>query len=130
MKVIIAGSRGINDLQTVWDAMAAFGNRPSQIVSGTAPGVDRLGERWALGHGIEVARFPAAWSNIERPGAVIRYRNGVPYDAAAGNVRNKQMADYADALVAIWDGKSPGTKDMIDAMKARGKPVYIYTPRR
>ena len=36
------------------------------------------------------------------------------------------MAEYGDALIAVWDGKSRGTQNMIDIMKAFGKPVYVF----
>ena len=44
---------------------------------------------------------------------------------AAGPMRNKQMADYADVLIAVWDGQSKGTKNMIDQMNKLNKPVFI-----
>lgn len=52
--------------------------------------------------------------------------------SAAGLKRNGRMADYGDALIAVWDGESPGTKNMIDQMRKRGKLYYIYTydPKR
>lgn len=85
----------------------------TEVVSGCARGVDLLGEAWAKGAGIPVTRFPAIWE---------------VHGKAAGAIRNQQMAEYAKALVAIWDGKSPGTKDMIRKAKARGLKVVVFNP--
>lgn len=43
----------------------------------------------------------------------------------AGMVRNAQMADYADAAIVFWDGKSNGTANMISNMKMRDKPCHV-----
>ena len=41
-------------------------------------------------------------------------------------IRNQVMADHADALIAVWDGASKGTADMIDRAKKRGLKVFVY----
>lgn len=87
----------------------------TEVVSGCAIGVDRLGESWAEYCNVPVKLFPAQW----------RDRDGV-YDNSAGYKRNVEMAQYADALIAIWDGKSRGTKHMIDIATKRGLRVYIH----
>lgn len=115
MKVIIAGSRGITQLSTVLRAVAqsSFGEHITEVVSGTAPGVDRLGEEFARTHEtrrIEVKRFPADWDRLGK---------------SAGFRRNEEMARYADALIAIWDGQSRGTAHMIEYMRKLGKPVHV-----
>lgn len=111
MKVVIAGSRGIKDAARVSDAVA-FAELPvTEVVSGAARGVDALGEEWAAARGIPVRRFPANWR---------------AHGLRAGRMRNLEMAEYADALVAVWDGRSAGTKHMIEAMQARGKPTFVY----
>jgi len=51
--------------------------------------------------------------------------NGRSYNALAGFNRNGEMADYADALIAVWDGKSSGTAHMIDTMHRLNKPVCV-----
>ena len=110
MKLIIAGSRTINDFDTVARALDASGFVPTEIVSGRAPGVDTVGEMLAARLGLPVKPFPADWSMGRK----------------AGPIRNGQMAKYADALVAVWDGSSSGTQDMISKMKALGKPVFVF----
>lgn len=51
--------------------------------------------------------------------------NWPEHGRAAGPIRNREMAEYADALIAFWDWKSAGTKNMIDEMRKRDKPVYV-----
>ncbi len=109
MRVIIAGSRGITDLATVAKAYRASGFEATEIVSGMASGVDRLGETFAKSEGIPIKQFPANWSLGKK----------------AGYLRNVEMANYADALVAVWDGKSRGTKHMIDIATAKNLKVSL-----
>lgn len=116
MKVIIAGSRHITNFDVVERCIDRSWLRffITEVVSGRAPGVDRLGERWGSYKQLPVKNFPAAW----------RDRDGV-IDYSAGHKRNQRMADYADALIAIWDGESRGTADMIKRAKASGLDVDI-----
>jgi hypothetical protein len=116
MRLIIAGCRDFTNADAVnvaaCEAIAKFGlGWPSEIVSGGASGVDSLGEEWARSQGIPIMRFPADWKRWGR---------------SAGPHRNAGMAKYADALVAIWDGKSRGTGHMIGVMSAFGKPVHVH----
>jgi len=114
VKVIVAGSRGVTDYLQVVEAMsnaALFGIVPTCVFSGTARGVDRLGERWASERGVLIRYFPADWDTLGK---------------RAGYVRNAQMADNADALVALWDGDSRGTKHMIDLASAKGLEVMVF----
>jgi predicted Rossmann fold nucleotide-binding protein DprA/Smf involved in DNA uptake len=103
MKVIIAGGRYFEDyalLCRVCDYMLS--NTPNDeiiIVSGTAYGADKLGEKYANERGYPINQFPADWDT---------------YGKSAGYRRNEQMAENADALIAFWDRKSKGTKSMID----------------
>ena len=82
----------------------------TEIVSGAARGVDTLGEMYAEKYGISLKRFPADWNTHKR---------------AAGPIRNAQMAEYGDCLLAFWDGSSKGTKNMIENMHKRKKHVYV-----
>ena len=114
-RVIIAGSRGFDDyavLQTVCDNFLSpqKQTRNIVIVSGTAKGADALGEKYARERGYVVERFPADWQQ---------------YGKAAGPIRNRQMADNADALIAFWDGHSIGTKDMITKAQKKGIAVRV-----
>lgn len=115
MRTIIAGSRTIDSISVIRDAMkCAYEQediRPTIVVSGTALGVDRCGITWAEENGLPVRRFPALWDR---------------YGKRAGYVRNSQMADNADALVAIWDGVSKGTKHMIQSARSRNLKIFIF----
>ena len=111
MKTIIAGSRHITDSSVLIAAIAASGFEITEVVSGGARGVDALGERYADFAGIPVALFPPDWKRHGR---------------AAGPIRNRQMAEYGDALIAIWDGKSRGTKNMIETARDLGLEVYVH----
>lgn len=114
MKVIIAGSRTFNNYQLVEDTMPQIDN-VTEVVCGGARGADELGRLWANKHGILITMFPAQWET---------------YGKAAGFIRNHEMGDYADYLVAFWDGKSRGTKDMIDYMKRIGKHGKVVLERK
>ena len=112
-KVIIAGGREFSDyeyLRSCADADLA-GITDIEIVSGGARGADALGERYAQEKGHKVALFPADWEK---------------YGRSAGPRRNRQMAEYADALIAFWDGQSRGTKNMIDTAAAKGLKVSVH----
>lgn len=111
-KLIIAGSRRIDRIPALrsMGAWALRNPRPTEIVSGTARGVDKYGEEFAQISKIPVVRFPADWDK---------------YGKRAGYLRNEQMAEYADELLALWDGESRGTKHMIDIMRKKDKPVFV-----
>lgn len=115
-RVIVAGSRSIQNESLVFqklDTLLAEKLRAGetvQIISGTARGIDQIGEAYAAARGLSCRRFPADWDT---------------YGKRAGYLRNCQMAENADALVAFWDGTSPGTKHMIEAAKDRGLAVRV-----
>jgi hypothetical protein len=110
VKTIIAGSRDIKDYDLVLEAIEESGFEITEVVCGKARGVDTLGERWANESGIPVAEFPADYGK---------------HGKAAGPIRNREMSNYAEALIAIHDGISPGTKNMIEEAKKRGLKVYV-----
>lgn len=112
MRVIIAGSRGIDDYATVSAAVTRSGFTITRVLSGMARGVDTIAIRYAAANGLPLDAFPAEWSQWGR---------------AAGYRRNVRMAKNADALIAIWDGKSPGTRHMIDVAKANGLHVFVMS---
>lgn len=110
MKVIIAGTRSVEDYALVVQAVERSGYEITEVVSGCATGIDRLGEQWARTNNVPIKEMPADWS---------RYGN------SAGPYRNRAMADYADAAIIVWDGQSRGTRNMIENMIRRKKPYYI-----
>ena len=111
MKVIVAGSRTIVSYTLVANAIQDSGFKVTEVISGTARGVDQLGELWAKNQTppIPVRRFPANWNR---------------YGRTAGMKRNEEMANYAEALVAVWDGKSKGTRGMIRIAQEKGLRVH------
>jgi hypothetical protein len=113
MKVIIAGSRSIRDMAVLEEAIKLAGYEITEVVSGGAGGVDSLGEEWALNHRIPCRRFTVEGFEWAR-------------GKDAGHKRNERMAIYGEALIAVWDGKSTGTSDMVRRMKAHGKPHYVH----
>lgn len=130
MKLIIAGGRDLkpsfafisNSIQLLKPYVHGT---IKEVVCGKAPGVDTEGEHWAGHMNVPVKYFPAPWDDLEHPEAVIKYRkNGSQYNAAAGPIRNKQMAEYGDVLLLIWDGKSSGSANMKLEMEKLGKPVF------
>jgi hypothetical protein len=114
MRTIIAGSRTINDFFLVERAVLESGFRITEVLSGGARGVDSLGEAWARRNGVLVSRFPAEWER---------------YGKQAGYIRNEQMADRAEGLIAVWDGCSTGTGHMIEIAKRRGLRVFVLSPK-
>jgi len=111
MKTIIAGSRTITDYETVVDAISTSGFPISEVVCGGASGVDSLGELYAFHNAVPCKKFPAKWHL---------------YGKKAGHIRNQEMADYAEALIAVWDGVSTGTADMIARAQEKGLQVYVH----
>jgi hypothetical protein len=101
MKIIIAGSRDFDDYKVLREYCdhVLQNQTDIEIVSGTAKGADQLGERYATEKGYKIAKFPADWDR---------------YKKAAGYIRNEDMAKYADALIAFWNGNSKGTEHMIN----------------
>lgn len=114
MKVIIAGSRKFRKYSFVKEKLdKVFSNldpNEIEIVSGTASGIDRLGERYAKEKGYQLTLFPCRW-NL--------------YGKSAGPYRNLEMAKYADALVAFYDGSSPGTTNMINTARKLNLKIRI-----
>jgi hypothetical protein len=110
MKVIIAGSRTIDDYKLVVQAMKHCGFTVTEVVCGMATGIDKQGEVWARANNLPVKEMPADWNQ---------------HGKAAGPIRNREMAKYADAAVVIWDGKSRGSRNMINEMIRQGKPYFV-----
>jgi glycerophosphoryl diester phosphodiesterase len=115
MKTIVAGSRNIEN-PSLELALALytcpFHNQITEIVSGHAKGIDQAGEKLAYLASLPCKVFPADWNK---------------YGKRAGYLRNEEMAKYADALIAVWDGESKGTKHMIDLANRYKLKIHVYT---
>lgn len=109
-KVIIAGSRGFSNYKLLKDTCNNALREKKKthnviIISGHAKGADALGEKYANDEGLGLEIFPADWKKFGK---------------SAGFRRNEQMAEFADGLIAFWDGESHGTKHMIDIANEKG----------
>ena len=114
-RLVVAGSRNFNDyglLCTTLDEVV--GELKSEynitIVSGTANGADRLGEKYAEKHGLKIERHPANWG---------RYGRG------AGPIRNAEMVKESDGVIVFWNGESSGAKNIIDCAKAENHLIKV-----
>lgn len=114
LNVIIAGSREFTDYSLVEKAVEYSGFFLFTIVDGCARGIDTLAIDYAKANKIPYMPYPARWKLYGR------YR--------AGHLRNYTMALNADALIAVWDGESKGTGDMIKIAKRLGLRVFVYYP--
>ena len=115
MHIIIAGCRDFNDYavveKEVMNYIGKFIDKVEiEIISGGASGVDALGERFAKEHNLGLKVVPADWKT---------------YGRSAGPRRNEQMARMAGTLIAFWDGKSNGTKHMIEIMENKKLLVRV-----
>ncbi len=116
--IIVAGSRAFEDYALVEQTLGAYirDYENTAVISGTARGADRLGERFAKEHGMKLILCPADWDR---------------YGRAAGYRRNEQMAILSKSngdegvLFAFWDGVSRGTGHMIDLARKHGLEVHI-----
>lgn len=115
MIVIIAGCRSGVDMGTVEEAMMDSPFHIESIIQGGALGADTAAEEFAYLVDLPCETVAADWDKHGR---------------AAGPIRNREMAKRADALIAIWDGKSKGTKNMIEEAVKEQLPVYIHAIMR
>lgn len=129
MKTIICGPRDYFDFDVLKKAIAASGFKITEVVSGGANGVDRMGERWATENSINYVIFEAEWDNLEAEGCIIKVnpKSKKKYNSMAGFQRNSKMAQYAEAVIAIITG-SHGTADMVNKAKGAGLKVFEYDP--
>lgn len=108
MKIAIVGSRNliVNHFEAYLPADC------TEIVSGGAKGIDTCVRLWAEARGIPVTEFLPDYAT---------YGRGAPL------VRNRLIVEYADAVVAFWDGKSRGTAHTVAYARKKGKPVTVIS---
>ena len=107
MKVAIVGSRNIQ-IENLSEYMP---KETTEIVSGGANGVDTSARQYALANSIKLTEFLPEYS---------KYKKGAPLR------RNLQIIEYADIVIAFWDGKSKGTKFVIDNCNKTGKTIVVH----
>ncbi len=115
MRTIVAGSRSITPQGTVWKILDAFDAWSfTEIITGGAAGADMAAVRWAelrkFNHRVFYPHYPAYQEDRKK---------------LAPLHRNEAMAEEADALIAIWDGKSKGTEHMIQTAQKKGLKVRV-----
>lgn len=114
-KIVVAGSRRYNNYDEACEFIDLYISRIKNIyklvfVSGGCTGADMLGERFANENGFAVERIVAEWEK---------------YGKRAGPIRNEKMALAGDYIICFWDGKSRGTKSMIEFAIKLGKPLKV-----
>lgn len=116
IKLIVAGGRDFNDYNVLTtelnDLLSNLEESSIEIVCGMARGADSLGERYAKENHIPIKYFPANWN---------------AHGKSAGYIRNEEMARYSTHLIAFWDGKSKGTKHMIDLARKYNLIVEVVS---
>ena len=111
MKIIVAGGRDFNNIQVACQCIDKHVSKNDTIISGHARGADIIGELYASRNSIDLEIYPADWDT---------------YGKRAGYIRNAKMADVADKLIAFWDKKSHGTKNMIEQAIKKKLDVIVY----
>lgn len=114
-KLVIAGSREFKDYPLLSKTVDKHlknraRNKAITIISGRAKGADQLGEQYAKEKGYKIEYYPADWEH---------------YGNAAGPIRNTQMAKAADDVIVFWDGKSAGTRNMMEAAQKENIPYTV-----
>lgn len=114
-RIVIAGCRNYKDYDEAKEYIDTVIKRIRKeytliFVSGGCTGADKLGERYAKENGYKVELYTAQWEK---------------YGKRAGPKRNKLMAQIGDYIICFWDGKSKGTKSMINFSKQLNKPIRI-----
>jgi len=110
MKVAVIGSRSFNDYERVKQTLSSM--TITLIISGGAKGADTLAERYAKENGIPTKIFLPDWEKHKK---------------AAGFIRNTDIINEAEVVVAFWDNSSRGTLDSINKAKTQNKKVIIVS---
>ncbi len=108
MKLAIVGGRDFTNYELLCEKIENL--QIDEIVSGGAKGADTLAKRYAEEHNIPYIEFPADWKKHKK---------------AAGPIRNSEIVNYCDKLIACWDGKSKGTSDSITKANRLNKFLFV-----
>lgn len=107
MKIAVIGSRNL----TVDNLENYLPENVTEIVSGGAMGIDKCARNYAVENNLKLTEFLPEYEK---------------YGRRAPLVRNLQIIDYADRVIAFWDGESHGTKFVIENCKRLNKSVMVY----
>ncbi|MCM1543751.1 MAG: DUF2493 domain-containing protein [Ruminococcus sp.] len=108
MKVAIVGSRNLK----IDDLGKYLPEGTDEIVSGGAIGIDRCAREYALSHNLKLTEFLPDYDS---------------YSRRAPLLRNLDIINYADEVIAFWNGISHGTKFVIDNCKKKNKKITIIS---
>jgi hypothetical protein len=111
MKVLVCGTRSITDEMFIYEILNDNVDKISELIVGGAIGVDSIAETWGLRRGIKVSVYKPDWKS---------------YGKSAGMRRNIKMLEVAEYVIAIWNGKSRGTKHTIDNARNMNIPYQVY----
>ena len=111
IKIAVIGSRSFSDYHFMCSILDHYDIK--KIISGGARGADRLGKMYANNNGIEMQEFLAEWDRLGKK---------------AGIVRNRDIVDACDEVIAFWNSCSNGTKHAIEYAERQGKPVHTFWP--
>lgn len=111
MKTIIAGSRSISQFNILLNAIKKAPFEVTEVIHGGARGADLLGDKYAKIKELPFKVFIPDWAT---------------YGKRAGYLRNEEMANNGQALIALWDQESKGTKHMIDIATKKRLVVYVH----
>lgn len=113
-KIAIVGSRNFDNYEFFKDFINEYLDENPDVavhfVSGGAVGTDSMAEKYAQEERIPIQIFYPDWET---------------YGRRAGRIRNQDIVDSADELIAFWDGISPGTKTSIAFAKKKGIPYKV-----
>lgn len=110
MRLAIIGGRDFSDYGLLCAVMAKVRTPLTEVVSGAAAGADRLGARWGREHGVWVRELVPLWAM---------------HGKKAGFLRNSDIIETSDAVLAFWDGVSSGTRDSIHKARQHGLVVHV-----
>jgi len=113
MKLAVTGSRNFKNYKVMKKVLMKY--KIEEIVSGGAKGADTLAERFADEHKIKKVIFKPDYAK---------------YGKKAPLMRNKEIVDYSDKVIAFWDGKSRGTKYTIDYARKNRKKVNVIQSKK
>ena len=111
---MVCGSRDCDDqigISRILTLLSLLGGKPAIMITGGAVGVDTLAGNWAIANDVRLVLYQPEWT-----------RHG----KSAGVIRNTQLVNDADFILAFWDGRSKGTRDSIQKAMRSGKPLLVF----
>lgn len=127
MKIIIAGSRSINNYNVVIKAIEESNFEITELVCGMAGGVDLLGFKYAVSQKIKIKEFPAKWNDLSEPCVIKTNKFGKQYNALAGHNRNEEMAKYVardNGGLILVHSNTPGSLNMLKIGKKYNLKIF------